>query len=151
MCGAGYANGGGDGGDDMTDGEGGRGTGGSVGVGDDVDDEGEEDVEAERALAADLVVGAGPITCCSGRFAGASGSEWNRQRNEREKRKVRETASGCEERRQTDSVGHKRVHSNYMYSPVRNADKRTTYCKHRRKVGKVTMLTSVGHKRVHSN
>ena len=72
-------NGDGNGGDDMADGEGGRGTDGSVGVVDDVGDGGEEDVEAggeedveaggeedveaERALAADLVVGAGPITC----------------------------------------------------------------------------------------
>ena len=86
MCGVGYVNGDGNSGDDMADGEGGRGTGGSVGVVDDVDDEGEEDVKAEQALAVDLVVGAGPITCCSRRFAGASGSEWNRQRNERKKR-----------------------------------------------------------------
>jgi hypothetical protein len=50
-----------------------------VGVADDVDAGDDEDGEAERALAlaADLVVGAGPITCSSGRFCGNE-REWER-------------------------------------------------------------------------
>ena len=75
----------------MADGEGGEDAGGdagaedgtgaddTVGVADDVDAGDDEDGEAERALAlaADLVVGAGPITCSSGRFCGNE-REWER-------------------------------------------------------------------------
>ena len=76
----------------MADGEGGEDAGGdvgaedgtgaddTVGVTDDVDAGDDEDGEAEQALAlvADLVVGAGPITCSSRHFCGTSGSgsEW---------------------------------------------------------------------------
>ena len=72
----------------MADGEGGEDAGGNagaedgtgaddtVGVTDDVDAGDNEDGEAEwaLALAADLVVGAGPITCSSRHFVGMSGS-----------------------------------------------------------------------------
>jgi hypothetical protein len=106
--------------------EDGAGTRDDVDTGDGADGAGELE-DAELAFAADLVVGAGPITCSklAGRFEGAKASVSKR---------VRDGASACqgtcEKRaavRNADrkvSVWHERVHTNCVYSPVRNADRK---------------------------